>query len=309
MIKVRTHRKNVKKMFLKQNIINLEYVNINPTTNMLESIMLDREDTIFNDYEVPQIQIKLKLNCGDITTVVSQFQPSSVNVTQLQTLRSIDPSIGDGRWYTLTNDIDFTSDQTVINIIIEDVNDNRPIFDPSTPSLIGYPEPEIANHIIPSQLVVVHASDIDAGMNAKIKYSLAENNYFQINPQNGVVTPLSDGWSNVKSAELTIYATDNNGAENGLTSSHVLQVKILEEKHLTVVILRDNNNLNYTADDVIEQFNAESTITMMVLHSAIVPYLPISSRQRQDGPVSALKMIVYAFGDDGEPLETLAVQR
>lgn len=277
---------------------------------MLESISFDREDRIFNEYAVPQIQIKLKLNCGDVITPASQFQryqPYSENVTQLQLSRSIDPSISDGRWYTLTNDIDFTSDLTVINIIIEDVNDNHPIFDPSTPSLIGYPEPEIANHIIPSQLYVIHATDIDAGVNAYIKYTLAENNYFQINPHNGVITPLSDGWSNVNSVELIVYATDNYGAENGLTSSHVLQVKRLEEKHLTVVTLRDNN-LNSTADDVIEQLNAESTIKMMVLHSAIVPYLPISSRQLQDGLLSALKMIVYAFGVDGEPLETSQVQ-
>lgn len=279
---------------------------------MLESISLDREDRIFNEYEVPQIQIKLKLNCGDITTVAaSQFerdQPTSANVTQLQLARSIIPAIGDGRWYTLLNDIDFSSDTTVINIIIEDVNDNYPIFDALTPSLIGYPEPEIANHIIPSQLVAIHATDIDAGMNAKIKYSLARNNFFQINPDNGIITPLSDGWSNVKSVELTIYATDNNGAQNGLVSSHVLQVKSLEENHLTVVILRDDN-LNSTADEVIAQLNAESTIQMMVLHSAIVPYLPISSRQLQDGTLSALKMIIYAFGSDGEPLETLQVQR
>lgn len=279
---------------------------------MLESISFDREDRIFNEYEVPQIQIKLKLNCGDdVLTAASQFeryQPSAINVTQLQLPRVIDPSIGDRRWYTLTNDIDFTSDVTVINIIIEDVNDNPPIFDPLTPSLIGYPEPEIANHIIPSQLVIIRATDLDAGINAKIKYSLAENDYFQINPDNGKVTPLSDGWSNVQSVVLTIYASDNYGAENGLRSSHVMNVKRLKEKHLTVVTLRDNN-LNSTADDIIEQLNAESAIQMMVLHSAIVPYLPISSRQLQDGPLSALKMIVYAFGNDGEPLETTQVQR
>lgn len=272
--------------------------------------MFDREDITFSEYEVPQIQIKLKLNCGEDTTPASQFQrnqPPPENVTHSQLPRSIDPSISDGRWYTLTNDIDFTSDLTVINIIIEDVNDNHPIFDPTTPSLIGYPEPEIANHIIPSQLIVIHATDIDAGVNAQIKYTLAENSYFQINPHNGMITPLSDGWSNVQSVDLTIYATDNDGAENGLRSSHVLQVKRLEEKHLTLVTLRDNN-LDSTADDVIEQLNAESSIKMMVLHSAIVPYLPISSRQLQDGLLSALKMIVYAFGDDGEPLESVRVQ-
>ncbi len=277
---------------------------------MLESISFDREDRIFSEYEVPQIQIKLKLNCGDASAdSQSERYPSpSMNATQFQLPRSIDPSLSDGRWYTLTNDIDFTSDVTVINIIIEDVNDNKPIFDPSTPSLIGYPEPEIANHIIPSYLIVIHATDNDAGINAKIKYSLANNNYFQINPQNGVVTPLSEGWSNVKSVDLTIYATDNNGAENGLNSSHILNVRKLEEKHLTVVTLRDNNS-NTTADDVIEQLNAESTIKMIVLHSAIVPYYPTRSRQRQDGRLSDLKMIVYAFGNDGEPLETTQVQR
>lgn len=288
------------------------YVIINNSTNMLETISFDREDSIFNDYEVPQIQIKLRLDCSGPPTAASQFeryQPShSPNVRQLQLPRSIEPSISDGRWYTLTNDIDFTSDLTVINIIIEDVNDNFPVFDSSTPSLIGYPEPEIANHIIPSHLVAIHATDIDAGINAKIRYSLSENSYFQINPDNGIITPLSDGWSDVNSVELMVYATDNDGAENGLSTAHVLNVKQLRQRHLTVVTLRDNN-LNSTADGVIEQLNAESTIRMLILHAAIVPYLPVTSRQLQDSRFSALKMIIYAFGEDGEPLGTTQVQR
>lgn len=276
---------------------------------MLDTINFDREDPIFNEYEVPQIQIKLKLNCDDVTPATSQSEqrlPSFRNATQ--SVRSIDPSIGDGRWYALVNDIDFTSDLTVINIIIEDVNDNYPIFDPSTPSLVGYPEPAIANHIIPSHVVVIHATDVDAGINADIEYSIAESRHFQINSRNGIVTPLSDGWSNENSVQLTIYATDMNGADNGLRSSHVLNVKKLEEKHLTVVTLRDDN-VNSTAEDVIEQLNAESSIKMMVLHSAIVPSLPVSLRQQSGGPLSVLKMIVYAFGNDGEPLETKLVQR
>lgn len=279
---------------------------------MFETISFDREDTIFNNYEVPQIQIKLRLNCGDNpTTAANQFNrqgPFSVYSRQSELSRSFDPWISDGRWYTLTNDIDFTTDLTVINIIIEDVNDNEPVFDPLTPSLIGYPEPEVANHIIPSHLVVIHATDIDAGMNAKIKYTLEENNYFEIHPDSGMITPLSDGLTNVNSVRLTIYATDNYGAEYGLSSSYSLEVRRLENKHLTVVTIRDNN-LNTSADDVIRQLNSESSTKMMVLHAAIVPYLPTNSRQLQDGHLSVLKMIVYAFGDDGEPLETSRVQR
>ncbi|KAG4076573.1 hypothetical protein HA402_002736 [Bradysia odoriphaga] len=291
------------------------YVIINNETNMLESISFDREDSIFNEYEVPQIQIKLKLNCDDETETAasrldryqSPYRSNHINVTRSPLPRSIDPSIGDGRWYTLTNDIDFTSDLTVINIIIEDENDNYPIFDSSTPSFVGYPETEVANRIIPLHLVVVHATDIDAGDNARIRYSLAENNYFQINPDSGIITPLSDGWSNVNSVELMIYATDNYGL-NGLSTSHALHVRKLEEQHLTVVTLRDNN-LNSTAEGVIEQLNAESTIKMLLLHSAAVPYLPISSRQRQNVPSNALRMIVYALDGNGQPLGTLQVQR
>lgn len=287
-----------------------DYVTINSVTNTLETMSFDREDSIFNEYEVPQIQIKLRLNCDDTPTAASHSEryqtPYSNNVPQLT--RSIDPTIGDGRWYTLTNDIDFTSDLTVINIIIEDVNDNYPKFDSSTPSFVGYPETEIANRIIPSQVVIVHATDIDAGINAKIRYSLAENNYFQINPDSGIITPLSDGWSNVNSVELIISATDNDGAASGLSTLHALYVRKLEEQHLTVVTLRDDN-LDSTADDVIEQLNAESSTKMLVLHSAAVPYLPIGSRQRQNGPSNALRMIVYALDDSGQPLGTVQVQR
>lgn len=294
--------------------INLDYVTINNVTNMFDSISFDREDSIFSQYEVPQIQIRLKLNCDDTQTAASQSERYQLpyrsypnGATQLQSPRSIDPSIG-GRYYTLINDIDFTSDLTVINIIIEDVNDNYPVFHSSTPSLLGYPDTGTANRIIPSQLAVIHATDIDAGLNAKIRYSLADNNHFQINPDSGVVTPLSDGWSNVNSVNLTIYATDNYGAQNGLSTSHALYVRKLEEQHLTVVTLRDNS-LNSTVDDVIEQLNAESSIKMLVLHSAVVPYLSSSSRQRQDSPSNALRMIIYSLDDNGQPLQTTQVQR
>jgi len=102
---------------------------------------------------------------------------------------------------------------------------------------------------------------------------------------------------------LTINATDNYGADYGLTSSHNLQVRRLEDKHLTIVTLSDN--INYTAEEVIRQLNALSSIKMLILHSAFVPQLPMTARQ---GQRSVLKMIVYAFGDDGEPLPTARIQ-
>lgn len=285
---------------------------------MLESISLDREDIIFDGYEVPQIQIKLRLICGEIPIAGNQLnqnrQISGMNVTPFHSSRSINPSIGDGRWYTLTNDIDFTSDWTVINLIIEDVNDNIPEFDPLTPTLIGYPEPEVANDIMPSCLVIVHATDKDAGMNAKIKYTLAEDSYFKIDPESGLISPLSHGITAMEhSFKLTIIAVDNYGATDiydnyiGLSALHILEVKRLEQKHLTIVMLR-GDNVN-SSDDVIAQLNSETSIQMMVLHSAHVPYYSPNARQFLDDSDSILKMIVYAFGDDGEPLDSSDVQR
>ncbi|XP_018787095.1 PREDICTED: protein dachsous isoform X1 [Bactrocera latifrons] len=81
------------------------------------------------------------------------------------------------------------SAQVPVQIVVDDVNDNRPIFE-------RYPfRAQVPALIQPGQMLLqVSATDVDAGNNGEILYSLGNNadaatrNKFRINPSTGVVS-------------------------------------------------------------------------------------------------------------------------
>ncbi|XP_036340340.1 protein dachsous-like [Rhagoletis pomonella] len=76
-----------------------------------------------------------------------------------------------------------------VQIVVDDVNDNRPIFE-------RYPfRAQVPALVQPGQMLLqVGATDVDTGMNAEVLYSLGNNadaatrNKFRINPNTGVVS-------------------------------------------------------------------------------------------------------------------------
>lgn len=81
------------------------------------------------------------------------------------------------------------SAQVPVQIVVDDVNDNRPVFE-------RYPfRAQVPALIQPGQMLLqVSATDVDAGINGEILYSLGNNadaatrNKFRINPSTGVVS-------------------------------------------------------------------------------------------------------------------------
>lgn len=129
---------------------------------------------------------------------------------------------------------------TVLTILIEDVNDNPPVFfNPSEDgAVLGYPEASVAAEILPENLIRVEANDKDSGLNAKIKYSISENNHFGIESETGIVYPTSKASQLNNDVRLTVWATDLDGAPEGLKSSVEIIVKTILKKHLTLITVR-----------------------------------------------------------------------
>lgn len=137
----------------------------------------------------------------------------------------------------LTDDILFSTNLMFLNIVIEDQNDNYPVFThpPTKNFIVGYPEQKLADKLLPPNLMIVKAFDIDEGLNAKIKYSLNDNRYFAIDSETGVIIPSKECMSNVDEVNLIVTATDRNGALNGNAESFNLKVIKVRIDNLVVM--------------------------------------------------------------------------
>lgn len=302
-----------------------EYVQINSETNQLTSISFDRESETFSTYEVPQIQVTLQLSCeGEISE--EPFSTNVVNTTtrypqpaDIQT-RFIVPGTDDGRWYVLlASDVVHSSRTTVLTIIIEDENDNAPVFLQPLVPIIGYPDATVAEQIMPAQVVVVLAVDSDAGLNAKIRYSLAmvsEN--FQIDAETGILSPRRDAFKTSEQETIDLIATDRDGASDGHTTTIQLLVKKLEPRHITVITIEEEEL--EAVDLVLSNIYSELGLNLAVLHSAIISLGDSSSTTERNagnkylradgvGGVNALRLFVYSIDTANEFMNTADVQR
>ncbi|XP_047738594.1 DE-cadherin [Hyalella azteca] len=92
-------------------------------------------------------------------------------------------------------------------VILEDINDNVPVFD--QPSYSQDIPADSETHV---NLLRVTASDADSGVNAVIQYSISGgDDYFTIQPDSGyikLVRPLSEDMANVRAFSLSVQAKD-----------------------------------------------------------------------------------------------------
>lgn len=251
---------------------------IDPSINYLRNTYaFDREASEFSNYQVPQIQLILDLNCDED------------NFTLFQPWLALD---------VMTDEIMFNAKRTYLNIIIEDENDNAPIItNPSDDGSykIGYPEESLARSIMPPYLIKIEATDADEGINAKIKFSLTSSSYFEIHPKNGVIYPKNKFDD---STSLTIIATDKDGASDGLKASLILDViKLTIESVIQMTVTNFNGKLETLIADLSEQVNLD----IRVINYAPIPSdIESSAKKFNDFNNGKLIVYVYAFGNDGK---------
>uniref|UniRef100_F6WJ16 Protocadherin-15 n=1 Tax=Ornithorhynchus anatinus TaxID=9258 RepID=F6WJ16_ORNAN len=116
---------------------------------------------------------------------------------------------------------DGTSTAT-INVVVTDVNDNGPIFDPYLPRNLSVQEEE-ANAFVGQ----VRATDPDAGINGQVFYSLANfNHLFRITSNGSIYTAVKLNREARDYYELIVEATD--GAVHPRRSALALAIKVLD---------------------------------------------------------------------------------
>ncbi|XP_007942209.1 protocadherin-15 [Orycteropus afer afer] len=116
---------------------------------------------------------------------------------------------------------DGTSTATV-NVVVTDVNDNAPVFDPYLPRNLSVVEEEI-NAFVGQ----VRATDPDAGINGQVYYSLGNfNNLFRITSNGSIYTAVKLNREVRDYYELVVVATD--GAVHPRHSTLTLAVKVLD---------------------------------------------------------------------------------
>ncbi|XP_004681137.1 PREDICTED: protocadherin-15 [Condylura cristata] len=116
---------------------------------------------------------------------------------------------------------DGTSTATV-NVVVTDVNDNAPVFDPYLPRNLSVVEEE-ANAFVGQ----VRATDPDAGINGQVHYSLGNfNNLFRITSNGSIYTAVKLNREVKDYYELVVVATD--GAVHPRHSTLTLAIKVLD---------------------------------------------------------------------------------
>ncbi|XP_037660839.1 protocadherin-15 isoform X5 [Choloepus didactylus] len=116
---------------------------------------------------------------------------------------------------------DGTSTATV-NVVVTDVNDNAPVFDPYLPRNLSVVEEE-ANAFVGQ----VKATDPDAGINGQVYYSLGNfNNLFRITSNGSIYTAVKLNREVRDYYELIVVATD--GAVHPRHSTLTLAIKVLD---------------------------------------------------------------------------------
>uniref|UniRef100_A0A182QEN7 Cadherin domain-containing protein n=1 Tax=Anopheles farauti TaxID=69004 RepID=A0A182QEN7_9DIPT len=274
------------------------YFFINSETGWLASRSFDRENqTLFADMPIPQFKLVLRLKCDGND---DGADPPQEAVRRTLVKRSL----------VETNTINYAPDITVVSIIVDDINDNDPVFTQPTEAAgnavhLGYPEPSLAAKLMLSELVIVEATDADEGLNALVRYSLSDSAQFTIDATTGSIYPTREALRESERVDLTVIATDRDGAVDGRSAQLPLRVLRLNEDHIALVTLATTDATNVS--DVIEQINRQDDLQLKILRQAYIPEAEQSGARRKRqllDSTNTMRLVVYALNDNGELLDT-----
>lgn len=251
---------------------------IDNQNNFLRNIApFDREAQMFDTYLVPQIQIKLNLDCGSSNDLITL--PINISMSS-ETLE--------------TDEILYSRTVTHLNIIIVDQNDNSPIFtNPSmSGSVIGQPDADLTERLMPHYLIDIESFDKDEGLNAKIRYSLLSYEHFTIDPELGIVSPLKNCMLNEIVVTLDVVATDRDGAVDG--NSATTSITVLKVKAENVVVISLENEDLENVPKILNELSQSLDIDVRTVNYFAVPAVD-NVEARQIKLESKIMIYAYAF--------------
>lgn len=262
----------------------LDLFAVDRQTNFLRNIApFDRESQFFADYLVPQIQIKLELVCESASSLSVDVQ----NVSAFSELV---------HFGFLAEGIYYSKSITYLNIIIVDQNDNFPVFNnPSDGTYIGFPDASLTEKLMPRYLIDIDAFDLDDGLNAKIKYSLSNSEDFSIDPETGIIYPLKSCMVRKDAVDITVIATDRNGASDGNAQQVILSVKKVQAENVAVLIIEDQKLED--VDQLLRDISVSSAMDVRAFN-----YFAVPSDQENEGkqmsPLTKIMIFTYAFNEE-----------
>ena len=112
----------------------------------LHTRALDREHASIAFMALSQVQVELELHCRSDTD-------STIRKKRETTARLGPYDYGSKKWI-LTDSIPYDSRRSLVNLIVNDINDNDPIFvgKEHEPIAVGYPTAELEERILPRSL-------------------------------------------------------------------------------------------------------------------------------------------------------------
>lgn len=122
--------------------VNHSWVYVNESG--LHTTAIDREHQSIAFMPVSQVQVEVILVCeGDLARNKRSLTSDALGPYDY----------GSNKWI-LTDTIIFNSRKSFVNIIVNDINDNAPIFigKENEPLAVGYPVPELAERVLPRAL-------------------------------------------------------------------------------------------------------------------------------------------------------------
>lgn len=121
--------------------------------NGLHARAIDREHESIAFMALSQVQVELNLQCDSDRI---RTKPSTID--RPEWLGPYD--YGTSNWI-LTDSITYNSRRSFVNLIVNDINDNAPIFieKENEPIAVGYPIPELEETVMPRSLTELQVSN------------------------------------------------------------------------------------------------------------------------------------------------------
>lgn len=109
----------------------------------LHTTSIDREDASIAFMAVSQVQVEIIVHCETDETRTKRSLSTLPDSTDY----------GSSRW-VLTESIMYNSRRSLVNLIVHDINDNRPVFvgKEQEPIVVGYPVTELEERVLPRSL-------------------------------------------------------------------------------------------------------------------------------------------------------------
>ncbi|XP_063304030.1 protocadherin gamma-B4-like isoform X31 [Pelobates fuscus] len=192
-----------------------------------------------------------EVTCHIAETLLFKLIPSSNDYYRLLTSSSMDRETNSGYNITLMAQDEGSPPlltKTNIQVTISDVNDNIPVFNE-----LNYITYVLENNLSGTSIHRVHASDIDAGQNAQIMYSILNTNiedipislYVTINSENGVIyAQRSFDFEQLREFQFQVIAKDRGSPP--LSSNATVRICIVDKNDNAPKILYPSTDTDGT---------------------------------------------------------------